>query len=121
MDGRSPQAVPGFCDHRGVYGLAPTKILFDITQNFIFGFDREQKISNKDFVLHDLLPEAKAGIAAEKLSELFEKGGKGMKFDAVVGNPPYQEEAKGTSSSDDPIYHYFMDSAYKISNIVFCL
>src|SRR5690606_14751509 len=41
-----------------------------------------------------------------------------MKFDAVVGNPPYQDTAKGTSSSDDPIYHLFMDAAFKISEKV---
>ena len=36
-----------------------------------------------------------------------------MKFDVVVGNPPYQEEAKGTSSSEDPIYNLFYDFAEK--------
>lgn len=39
-----------------------------------------------------------------------------MKFDVVIGNPPYQEEAQGTSTSDDPIYHYFMDSTKEISS-----
>jgi hypothetical protein len=37
-----------------------------------------------------------------------------MKFDYCIGNPPYQEEAPGTSTSDLPIYHFFMDAAYKI-------
>jgi len=41
-----------------------------------------------------------------------------FKFDVVIGNPPYQEEAKGTSSSDDPIYHLFMEEAYKIADRV---
>ena len=41
-----------------------------------------------------------------------------MKFDVIIGNPPYQEEAKGTSSSDDPIYNLFMDKAYEISDKV---
>ncbi|WP_422804067.1 Eco57I restriction-modification methylase domain-containing protein [Streptococcus sp. FT1-55] len=39
-----------------------------------------------------------------------------MKFDVVIGNPPYQEEAQGTSTSDDPIYHYFMDSSKEIAS-----
>lgn len=43
---------------------------------------------------------------------------KKFKFDVVIGNPPYQEEAGGTSSSDKPIYNYFMDEAYKIGNTV---
>ena len=38
------------------------------------------------------------------------------KFDFVIGNPPYQDKAAGTSTSDDPIYHLFMDEAFKIAN-----
>ncbi len=34
-----------------------------------------------------------------------------MKFDVIIGNPPYQEEVEG--SSDSAIYNYFMDEAYK--------
>lgn len=41
-----------------------------------------------------------------------------FQFDVIIGNPPYQEEAKGTSSSDDPIYYHFMDEAYKIADKV---
>ena len=37
----------------------------------------------------------------------------GKKFYAVIGNPPYQETVEGTS--DKPIYNYFMDEAYKVS------
>lgn len=36
------------------------------------------------------------------------------KFDVVIGNPPYQEEADGTSTRDNPIYHLFMDAAYEV-------
>lgn len=43
-----------------------------------------------------------------------------MKFDVVIGNPPYQGEAIGASTSEDPIYNYFIDSAYLIANKV-CL
>ncbi|MGR5590183.1 Eco57I restriction-modification methylase domain-containing protein [Peptoniphilus grossensis] len=38
------------------------------------------------------------------------------KFDFVIGNPPYQEEAKDTS--DKPVYNYLMDEAFKISSRV---
>ena len=100
-----------------VYGLAPTGVLHGITTSYIFGFDAEHSISGKNFVQHDLLPQAKEGTAAEKLGELY-NGGNMMKFDAVVGNPPYQEVAKGTSSSDDPVYNHFMESAFKLSELV---
>ena len=39
-----------------------------------------------------------------------------MKFDVVIGNPPYQNEIEGTS--DSPIYHYFFESAIKIADKV---
>lgn len=41
-----------------------------------------------------------------------------MKFDVVVGNPPYQDDAVGGSTSNAPIYNLFMDSAYEISDKV---
>lgn len=36
------------------------------------------------------------------------------KFDVVIGNPPYQEEAQGEGTRETPIYHRFMDAAYEI-------
>jgi type II restriction enzyme len=39
-----------------------------------------------------------------------------MKFTAVVGNPPYQIQTKDTS--DNPIYHLFIDESYKLANKV---
>lgn len=41
-----------------------------------------------------------------------------MNFDIIVGNPPYQKEAPGTSTSDKPIFHLFMDAAFSIAPIV---
>ena len=42
------------------------------------------------------------------------KENKEMKFDAVVGNPPYQEET-GNNSRKPPIYHLFYDIAFRLS------
>lgn len=41
-----------------------------------------------------------------------------MKFDFAIGNPPFQIEAPGESTSDKPVYHLFIDESYKISNVV---
>ena len=35
-----------------------------------------------------------------------------MRFDVIIGNPPYQEDVEG-NERDNPIYNYFMDEAYK--------
>jgi type II restriction enzyme len=39
-----------------------------------------------------------------------------MKFDFVIGNPPYNEDTEGTS--DKPVYDKFMDGAYQMSSKV---
>ena len=39
-----------------------------------------------------------------------------MKFDVVIGNPPYQEEIEGANTQTRPIYHFFMEESYKISD-----
>lgn len=38
-----------------------------------------------------------------------------MKFDVVVGNPPYQQESIGESTSNNPIYNYFYDLAEQVA------
>ncbi len=37
------------------------------------------------------------------------------KFDVIIGNPPYQEEAQGEGTRDTPVYHLFMDAAFEVS------
>ena len=97
-----------------VYGLAPTPILQGITQSYIFGFDTENIISRKNFNQFDITPEAKEGKVKEKLHEIY-KLNEIMKFDAVVGNPPYQEN-NSERRRDDSIYHLFIDESIKIAN-----
>ena len=41
-----------------------------------------------------------------------------MKFDYVIGNPPYQKNTGETANRQEPIYHFFMDSAYEIGEKV---
>ena len=38
------------------------------------------------------------------------------RFDVVIGNPPYQNEAQGASTRAEPIYNKFMDAAYEIGH-----
>ncbi len=54
-----------------------------------------------------------------KRSIKFFKGEKRMKFDFVIGNPPYQNNTIGDNDGyAPPIYHLFMDESFKISNKV---
>ena len=45
-------------------------------------------------------------------------GNEDMKFDAIVGNPPYQIMATGDANGSDPIYHLFIDVACKLGEKV---
>ena len=46
-------------------------------------------------------------------------GGRNMKFDFIIGNPPYQDETIGENKGfAPPIYHLFMDESYKLSDRV---
>ena len=46
------------------------------------------------------------------------EGNEDMKFNAVVGNPPYQLMASGDANGSDPIYHLFIDAACQIGERV---
>lgn len=56
---------------------------------------------------------------ASRLFKNLKKRGKGMKFDYVIGNPPYQDNTLGDNATyAPPVYHLFLDAAYTVSDRV---
>ena len=41
-----------------------------------------------------------------------------MKFDFIIGNPPYQEDVQNEGDRANPIYDKFIDEAYKLADVV---
>ena len=94
-----------------IYAIAKTTMAKTITERTLTGY-RNYK-TNVTYI-ENLTDTLKTDI--EKGKQLVEEAFKKVKFDVVLGNPPYQEEAKGTSTSDDPIYHSFMDLSYQLAD-----
>lgn len=99
-----------------VFGLSPTPILQGITQAYIFGFDTDNTISRNNFIQHDLTTEAQQCNAKQKIQELFNLK-QDMKFDAVVGNPPYMENISNTADNQSlskQIFPLFIETSIKL-------
>lgn len=76
-------------------------------------FDDEEETADDEIVYCKIYDWRKD---ISKLFKGLKKRGKGMKFDFVIGNPPYQEEMEGTS--DSPVYNSFMEVSYSIGTKV---
>lgn len=96
-----------------VYAVAKTPMAKTITERTLTGY-RDYKTNVK--YIEDLTDTLKNDIeeGKQKVEEAFNQ----VKFDVVIGNPPYQENTNGTS--DNPIYHNFMELSYKVADKV-CL
>lgn len=67
--------------------------------------------THEDCVIYDWKQDKQIEFASIR------KGGD-MKFDYIIGNPPYQEEAKGANANDTPVYHHFYNGAFELSDCV---
>ena len=80
---------------RQLYGFAPTRIIADIARNYVYG---SYPVSSDNLVQRDLTDDFKKG---ENLD---------MKFDVVIGNPPYQGD------NHQQLYPDFYIQARKCAN-----
>lgn len=102
-----------------VFVLCKTPMAKSITKRTLAGF-RDAKVNTHYFedLVRQITERPEKFIAKIKKGQSYWKANNDndMKFNAVVGNPPYQLTTEGTS--DKPIYHLFMDIAFKISDKV---
>ena len=100
-----------------IFVICKTKMAKTITRRTLLGY-RNGKINAHAF--DDLIMQLKEKPEQFKEKVLrgktWNKENKEMKFDAVVGNPPYQEE--NGSTRKPPIYHLFYDMAFRLAPIV---
>lgn len=94
-----------------IYAIAKTPMAKTITERTLTGYKKYKTnvayIENFSDTLKSSIDEGK-----NQVEEAFDK----VKFDVVIGNPPYQNEGIGIVARDEPVYHKFMDLSYEISD-----
>ena len=108
-----------------IYVICNTPMAQRITHRTLLGFraitqkDGNERVNIKAEKLIERATTEKESLIADLKSVGYWRGTRSkedMKFSAVVGNPPYQEE--GVSTRKSPIYHHFYDLAFDLSDKV---
>lgn len=94
-----------------IFAIAKTEMAKTITERTLAGYKSfETNVQYIDGFVEAIKESPAKGKS--KVEETF----KNVKFDVVIGNPPYQEESIGDSTQAPPIYHKFMDTAYEVAD-----
>ena len=94
-----------------IYAIAKTPMAKTITERTLTGY---KKYRTNVAYIENFSNTLKSSI--EEGKKLVEEAFKNVKFDVVIGNPPYQNEGIGDVARDEPIYHKFMDLAYEVAD-----
>lgn len=103
-----------------IFLICKTPMAKKIAQRTLAGFS-ETKVNAHYFedLVNQLKNKPENFISKVSKTNYWKKDGNGdMKFDAIVGNPPYQIMATGDANGSDPIYHLFIDAACKLGEKV---
>ena len=104
---------------RNVFVLCATPLAAAVTRRTLLGFDTAARANIRCLpglpaLIKGGAEKAAAAVrAAFRLTKGKTSNEADMKFDAVVGNPPYQVE--GASTRKAPVYHLFYDLAFALA------
>lgn len=99
-----------------VFVICKTPMAKQITQRTLVGYsDIKINAHYFDDLINQMKNKPQQFVDRVLKASYWKKEGDKMKFDAVVGNPPYQINNEGNGTGADPIYHLFIDTARLIS------
>ena len=106
-----------------IFVICNTPMAVGITRRSLFGFRSIEKRANiKSIALVEGAQNNQETLIKDLKSVGFWKGNSSkqmIEFNAIVGNPPYQEMNGGGGGSSDPVYNKFVGIAKQIALSIF--
>lgn len=99
-----------------IFVLNKTPMARTITYRTLIGYEKNNKFWNNLIYVENLVKKLKSDTSQTKLEILEKFGDKKLKFDVVVGNPPYQSDAKQQIYTD---FYILSRSMSKIVDLIF--
>lgn len=116
---RSEKSLWNETIEENIFVICKTPMAKAITQRTLSGYGNI-KINAHYFedLVNQLKNKSDSFISKVTSKNYWGKGDGGMEFDAIVGNPPYQEMDKGketSTGSSMPVYNFFVENSIKLN------
>ncbi|MFI3307683.1 MAG: Eco57I restriction-modification methylase domain-containing protein [Mycoplasmatota bacterium] len=98
-----------------IFVLCKTEMAKAITLRTLLGYNGSNyNIISEPNILNDIKTNIEDFASKIKTGSTWKRGDEEMKFNAIVGNPPYQLMDDGHGASSTPVYHYFIELSKKL-------